>query len=83
MPSKLIEPAEEIEQGGLAAAGRADDGDRFACSDPEVQVPQDGDRTRRTVVVFGYAGYLNHGRKLQEYVGDEANQCIHLSPVRE
>lgn len=40
---RLIQAAEEIEQGALAAAARAGDGDKFPIGDLEVDFPQGGD----------------------------------------
>ena len=59
----LVEGAEEIEQRGLAAAGRADDGDGFAGGDMEVEVAQDGDGAGGALVDFGNAGEVDHVRR--------------------
>jgi len=55
-----VERTEEIEERGLAAAGGAGDGDGFAGANMEVEIAEDVNGARGSVVGFGDAGGGDH-----------------------
>jgi hypothetical protein len=64
-----VDPAQQVQQGGFAAAAGAEDDDEFSGEYVQVGIPQGDDFLAAALVNLIYSGCLNQGGGRQGFLG--------------